>query len=37
MFMAEGVGKLLAAGLDEMTMKKILHDNAENILAGRLR
>lgn len=37
MFIPEGVGKLLAAGLDEKTMEKVCCKNVEKFLAGRLR
>ena len=37
MFIPEGVGKLLAAGFDDETMKKICSENAAKLLAGRLR
>lgn len=37
MFIAEGVGKLLDAGLDEESMKKICSENAVKLLAGRLK
>ena len=32
MFMAEGVGKILAAGLDEETLANVFHNNAARIL-----
>ena len=35
MFMAEGIGKLLAAGLSETAQKKIFHDNAVKFLKRR--
>ena len=35
MFMAEGVGKLLSAGLSETVLKKIFRDNAAGLLKGR--
>lgn len=37
MFIPEGVGKLLAAGLNDETMKKVCSENAKKLLAGRLR
>ncbi len=37
MFIPEGVGKLLAAGLDEETMHKVCNGNVKKLLAGRLK
>ena len=37
MFIPEGVGKLLAADLDDETMKKVCCENVKKLLAGRLR